>query len=289
MADFGYKIGFREYFSDYHDRYLLINEGGTCFLISACPGMDDFSGEIGWYRGRPERGVLEPIRDHISTGDFLAGPEHGYDPSTDDLAREFSFERVGNVKKYEFGQHDELPAPFVKLRELYRSVIGELKKHPWKVLRVGIELAGNDVRPGDYAELEVTFANIGNNRIFFGNPYEASSGVVRFSLQCERQNVPVEDFSQDDVFTVDLKKTELRLSDRAVLSSEIRLVELAPQSKVSGVCRFRIPKCPPGEYAARLAYDSKGMQEDLENQDFVDGELETAARPLVIRKRQAPS
>jgi hypothetical protein len=285
VTDFGYRIGFREYFSDLHDRNLLVNEGGNCFLISAYSGTDNFKGEIGWYRGRLESGFLAPIREHISKNTLLEGPEYRYDPSADDLAMEFSFEKAGDVKKYEFGQSDILPAPFAKLKDLYAPVMEELRAHPWKVLQAGIDLTGNDVRHGEYSEVGVTFRNAGSDRIVFGNPYAVSAGVAGFSLECERQNVPPEDFSQDDIFTIDLKKLEMRLSDREVVSSEVRLLELAPSAEINGTCRFRVPKCPPGEYEARLVYISKGMNEDLENQNFVDGELATGARPLVIRKR----
>jgi hypothetical protein len=252
--------------------------------VSTYSGTDDFRGEIGWYRGRLEDRFLAPVKAHISGHTFLAGPEIPYDPAVGDPALEYSFELGANVKKYEFGERSTPPAPFARLGDLYASMIGELKRHPWKVLRIEIELADNTIRRGDHAALAVTFRNIGSERIFFGNPYAASGRVTNFLLECERRNVPPGDFSEADVFTIDLKQTEMLDSRREVVSSEPPLLDLPPSSEIKWSCRFRVPKCPPGAYAARLVYLSRGKREDLENQNYVDGELRTSASVLVIRK-----
>lgn len=285
-TDFGYRVGFKQYFGEFQSRILRINERGTCFLVSSYSGTDDFRGEIGWYRGRPDRRLLGKVKEHISGKTFLAGPEIVYDHSMGDPAFDFSFAIGENVnKKYEFGARSTLPPAFLVLKDLYAPLIGELKKHPWKVLRIDIDPGEHGVRAGGYASLSITFTNAGTERIRFANPFAPLGGVMVFVLECQRRNVPPREFSENDFFTIDLKSAGARSPGGEVASSEPRLLELAPGSEIKRRCRFRVPKCPPGEYDVCLVLLSRGSREDLENQSYLDGELRTPARPLVIRKR----
>ena len=50
-------------------------------------------------------------------------------------------------------------------------------------------------------------------------------------------------------------------------------------------CRCQIPKCSEGEYSIKLVFNSIGTEKDLENQEFIDGEVNTAEKTLTILRK----
>lgn len=286
MNDFQYKISFSEQVTDIHSRDLLINQDCVGFFINGCADTQEFEGEIGWYRGKIDPVFIESVKRCIENNPFLSGPEYPTQITRGQPTKGFYFEKGELNRSYVFNSNNPLPNHFVELQEKYYDVIKILKGFPWKTIHVYIDIKSSFIYFGDYLDLLITFQNTGTSKIYFRNPSSSKAGTIEFSLEFAKKNVPAADVSADHFFSINLKMSELLINETDVISSDLQTLQLDPSAELKVSCRCRIPKCSEGEYSINLVFNSVGTEENLDNPEFIDGEVHTAKKTLKIIRKQ---
>jgi hypothetical protein len=284
MVAFQYKTGFSVEVTDFQSRDLCINQNGIGYLVNCYGDTQEYDGEIGWYKGEINPDLIESIKKCIENGPFLQGPEYPREMMPGQLTRSFFFQKGQLSKSYVFNADDPLPGPFEELQKKYYAAIENLRNFRWKTLRVHIAAKTRTVTFGDYLDLFITFQNTGTTKIYFPNPCCTEGGIIDFALQFAKQNVSPVELSSEHYFSIDLRQQEVLVSERKVVDSNLRTLSLEPSAELKLRCRPRIPKCIPGDYAFNLVYNSVGSEKDLENQEFIEGELHSEEKTLVIKK-----
>lgn len=285
MNDFQYKISFSEQVTDIHSRDLLINQDGVGFFINGCADTQEFEGEIGWYKEEIDLVLVESIKRCIESNSFLSGPEYPTQITRGQPTKSFSFEKGDLNRLYVFNADNPIPNNFVELQEKYYDVINKLKEYPWKTLHVYIGIRSNSIYLGDHLDLFITFQNTGTSKISFRNPSYLKEGMIDFNLEFAKKNVSAVDISVDHFFSINLKNSELLIDETKVISSDLKTLELDTSTELKVRCRCQIPKCSEGEYSIKLVFNSIGTEKDLENQEFIDGEVNTAEKTLTILRK----
>ena len=284
MSDFPYILGFNHQLTDYHKRYFYIDRKGIAYFIN-CYSGDDYVGELGWYKWQIANNILDSLRNFIDSTNILRREDESLEEQQESLTKNFTFENAELQRSFVFDANTALPDIFEDLENKYYEVIKKIKDFPWKTLQVTIVPETENIFFGDYLELKIIFKNNGTSKICFANPYSSNSGVLDFLIEFTKRDFTAEDISKGYSISIDLRQTEMHISEREVLSSDIRILRLEPGETLNLKCRLRIPKCSPGEYEMQLLYCSVGNIEDFENQEYIDGELMTVERVLVIKKR----
>jgi hypothetical protein len=282
MIEFEYTLAFTEQYTDFHQRDMYIDRKGVAYLIN-CYSADDFAGELGWYKWKIDKNFLDFLTHFIEMNNILNNKDYYFVEEPDSWVKTFTIEKGELKRSFEFDTNDSLPDIFMKLEEKYYDLIGKIKAFPWKTFRVSIFPKIETVFYGDYLEIEITFQNIGTSRICFSNPSSSYSGIVDFNLELTKKIITAEDISKGFFVSIDLSQTDMLISEREVLSSDMSILTLEQGESLNLKCRLRIPKCSPGEYAIKLIYSSVGNNEELENQEFIDGEVHTKDKTINIR------